>query len=175
MTDAIKTDRTAVPPAAATARGRRLGAVPAYGSHLPALAEMILRTDGAILELGGGLYSTPLLHAMGPPSGRLAVTIETDPAWRAMLFARFAGVLHVVSGHMPAVGMPAHWSVVLIDGPVALRQPLLAALADSATFLVCHDTLGADVYGWDFGGFRYRRDFRDVLPGTTVVSNEVEP
>lgn len=48
-----------------------------YSTHQSLLVAAIAATDGDILEIGGGWYSTPLITAMATPKGRLAFTFET--------------------------------------------------------------------------------------------------
>lgn len=48
-----------------------------YGSHFPVLKWAVERTNGAIFEMGAGLYSTPYLASTGRP----IVTHELDKDW----------------------------------------------------------------------------------------------
>jgi hypothetical protein len=51
-----------------------------YGSHLPVLEAVVgLIKPRSVLELGGGLHSTPFF--LSQPLERL-VSVETDPKWR---------------------------------------------------------------------------------------------
>lgn len=65
-----------------------------WGSHLPALAACLARSTGPVLELGGGHFSTPFLHAFCISSGRPLITVETDATWKM----RFADCLEI-QGH----------------------------------------------------------------------------
>ncbi|HMF85749.1 MAG TPA: hypothetical protein VK598_05300 [Nitrospiraceae bacterium] len=38
-----------------------------YSTYLPVLPAIAAQADGPILEIGGGLYSTPCLHGLGKP------------------------------------------------------------------------------------------------------------
>ena len=49
------------------------------GSHLPILLRAMKATTGPVLELGAGIYSTPILHALCQIEGRKLVTYESDP------------------------------------------------------------------------------------------------
>lgn len=122
------------------------GASPYY-SHQPVLAGYVERTRGPVLELGCGDGSTPMLHALCEPAGRLLISVEADAAWAS----RFAPLqtptheLHVPRGwddpefmdsvpHLP-------WSVAFVDqGSWDSRVRAVAALADTADFLVLHDS-----------------------------------
>ena len=61
----------------------------------------------------------------------------------------------------------------------------MALLREGATRETIADTAGVPVhvvrrnraparYGWDFSAFKYRRDFTDLTPHTTVVGNTIE-
>ena len=52
-----------------------------YGSNSIPLTAAALLTDGDLLELGMGLFSTPLLHEIAADSDRNLVSIDTDPNW----------------------------------------------------------------------------------------------
>ena len=54
---------------------------PNRGSHLPVLIKLVHMTDGPIIELGCGMYSTPFLHWACRPHGRLLTTYENNPEW----------------------------------------------------------------------------------------------
>ena len=55
-----------------------------YASHLPVLAAVCaLLQPRRILELGGGVYSTPFF--LGLPCLEELVTVEADPGWRNKL------------------------------------------------------------------------------------------
>lgn len=49
-----------------------------YSTHQALLTAAMLRTDGRILEMGGGWYSTPLISAFAHVQGRRAFTVETS-------------------------------------------------------------------------------------------------
>jgi hypothetical protein len=52
-----------------------------YGTHIAPLLTAVLATDGPVLELGCGDFSTPLLHAICAKQNRLLVSTDTDKAW----------------------------------------------------------------------------------------------
>ena len=145
-----------------------------WGSHLPALVHYVLRTRGPVLELGAGQWSTPVLHAMCAAGGRKLVTAEEDAAWRMKLAGDLAGEGHeFLASYGRAINRAGYWSVVLIDHAMDRRQADLLALGGRADVLVCHDT-NCVKYGWDFSRFRHRRDWADLSPTTTAVSDVLE-
>lgn len=48
-----------------------------YSTHQALLVAAMVATDGPIVEMGGGYYSTPLVSAFTAIQGRFAYTIET--------------------------------------------------------------------------------------------------
>ena len=52
-----------------------------YGSHMPILSRVVNACSGSILELGMGLYSTPLLDLMCYNDKRKIVSYDNDPEW----------------------------------------------------------------------------------------------
>src|SRR3990172_8056396 len=52
-----------------------------YGTHLPALIKAMEKTDGEVLELGMGIFSTPYLHYQCLLSKRKLVSYENYKAW----------------------------------------------------------------------------------------------
>jgi hypothetical protein len=148
-----------------------------FGTHQAVLRACLDQTSGSVLELGCGLYSTPLLHERCAAEGRLLVSADTDEAWLKR-FADMSGeghqFLHVTPERdwnlLPYQLRP--WSVVLVDQhPAAARLVSIAALMDAAEFIIVHDTETA-TYFYEplLRQFRYRFD-DGCDPQTTVVSN----
>ncbi len=148
-----------------------------YATHQRALVGAVLRTTGPVLELGAGDYSTPLLHEICTAQNRMLITIEDDASWLAR-FKSLGSKAHAFGrSTLGASGWPAgFWNVVLVDHTPSDRATALRIFEDSL-YLVVHDTEPTlnptDYPGLQaaLAGFRYRRDFRDVEPWTTVVSN----
>jgi len=57
-----------------------------YGTHLAPLIKAVSKTDGDILELGMGVFSTPFLHYTAILSNRKLVSIENDKSWAKFFF-----------------------------------------------------------------------------------------
>jgi hypothetical protein len=143
-----------------------------YRTHEPILAAAVaIARPGPVLELGCGTFSTPLLRAMCGAMGRRLVSVESDER-----FAKAWRVVHPEPGHeildaIPLTGEP--WSVVFVDhAPASARMKDVERLAESAEFLVLHDTEDP-VYEWQRLGelFTFRADYRRMKPWTSVVSN----
>lgn len=135
---------------------------PAVGSFLPALRWVCEHTDGPILELGGGYFSTPYLNELFK-QGRPVTTYEFDPEWASELRYRFN---HRITDELPY----GHWSVVLVDNEGWNREPYFKALAPRTDVFVVHDSQDPWIDDGLFARYFYRRDLGDN-PRTTVVSD----
>jgi hypothetical protein len=147
-----------------------------WSIHVPALAATVAATTGPVLELGCGLYSTPLLHLLC--ADRLLVSVEQDPGWAS----RFED-LRVPGRHELVLTRSwedlawlerVAWDVVFVDHAPARRRVVdLARLRSAARFLVVHDTEADEQYGWEplLSSFAHRADDRRARPWTTVVSD----
>lgn len=161
--------------------------VDAYATHLEGLAWALAHTTGPVVELGGGWYSTPMLHGFCEAQGRDLYTVE-DSEWFLEALKDYwpASWHHYV--HDEAYGIPvSDPGLVFIDAGTIYRAPLaLAAKEARAELVVVHDTEDPPVGGRpDWGepypgmaealdSFAYRRDFTAYSERTTVVSDTVE-
>ena len=93
----------------------------AYGTHLPLLTQAMLHTTGPVLECGGGLCSTPVMHALcvRTEPQRCMVTAEEKESWFVGLQRQYAcpwhSVMHVRSWEQFFERMGRQWSVALVD------------------------------------------------------------
>jgi len=144
-----------------------------YATHLPLLAACVANSGGPVLELGCGLYSTPVLHALC--LGRRLVSVESNAEW----YERFKHLntdQHrvVLSKEVPE--LPSPWSVVLVDQhPVKTRAPSILRLREKTTLFVCHDTEHR-LYEYEpvLSTFKYRVEWQRYAPWTSVVSDTIE-
>jgi hypothetical protein len=118
-----------------------------WGSHLPALIACASATDGPILEVGVGYYSTPILHALCQGSERRLMSVDEDLDFAENFKSTYARPWHGFT-YSPDYAVLAdlakeQWSVVFIDNgkspPGARRGADAALFARSATFVVVHD------------------------------------
>lgn len=123
-----------------------------YGSHREALKWCIDNSNGPILELGGGIYSTPLTHEAAK-NGRKVLTIDHNPEWVKSLSEQYSHPNHTIKvcvphaweQHLPDWNMVPyqheHWGVVFVDQmPSSARILGIVACAFNADFVVVHDT-----------------------------------
>ena len=147
-----------------------------FATHLPALAGCVAHTDGPVLELGSGLYSTPVLHAMC--QGRELVTTDSNAAWLDRLRYMESDThrfVHVEDWERLPL-LDRDWSVALVDqSPGRSRARTIARLKDRAEFIVVHDSQAHEYYGFEplLSSFRFRADFFEpgIKVRTTVVGD----
>ena len=150
-----------------------------FGSHLPVLMKVMEISDGPVLELGSGYYSTVYLHWACFNAKRPLTTIESK--WQYYreiknLRCDWHDIQHVKKWKHAEQYYKKDWSVVLVDqGPGYNRGPSAAQLTH-ADYVVLHDS-DEDSYGYSkiYPLFKYRFDYHpaeNCTPGTTVLSNK---
>jgi hypothetical protein len=151
---------------------------PRYGSHLLVLVQALAHTRGRVLELGAGLYSTPLLHAICALEGRQLVTLEDHPdvyRWAMAYQGGYHTVVEVRDWDRAGL-IDFEWDVALVDhSPSARRVADIRRLAARTGYLVLHDSNGRYDHHYHYSEiyplFQYKLDFTAVEPSTTVLSN----
>jgi hypothetical protein len=144
------------------------------GSHIPVLLKVIPKTEGAVCEMGAGIYSTPILHLL--TQGRTLYTYETDKEYLHYAH-KFQTKNHRIR-NMDTVDFDRHWSVVFIDhyNKPRGRRGDDAMKFKNADIIILHDTEQPEEYGYDkvFPHFKYRADFTECVPNTSIVSNVID-
>ena len=151
-----------------------------FATHISILLACLEHTQGPVLELGSGLFSTPVIAAFAVD--RFVRTIESDPNWHARV-CQFCNVQPVTKHRHQVVYVPDyedapiadhHWSVVLLDHEPPARRGIDAArLRDNCQLLIGHDSQHPDYgYGPVFDTFKFRFTDERMMPWTTVVSDE---
>lgn len=116
----------------------------AYGTHLAPLIQAMSKTDGDVLELGLGVFSTPYLHYQCILSDRKLVSYENDAGW-AHFFIKYGyenpnHEIKVVDNYDEA-DIEKKWDVVLVDhSPSARRVVDIKRLANLAKYIIIHDS-----------------------------------
>lgn len=150
---------------------------PRYGSHLVPLLLAVMRTTGDVLELGLGVSSTPVLHALCQLQGRRLVTIENNREWFSIgerYASDFHQVLYVPEWADAPIERP--WSVALVDhSPDERRAIELERLAPHTEILIAHDANRRywKQYGYDrvFPTFAHRVIYDRDDPATAILSS----
>ena len=163
-----------------------LGTEARWGTHIPAMFLAVELLPGRVLELGIGYFSTSILHNLRP--GYL-LSVESSPGW----ITRFINLQderhkfrHVVDYDKMFSTIGLNWDVVLADHrPYQQRYKDIARLKGHSRIFVVHDTDEGSVK--DFmteeeiedarrllNSFKYRIDFKHILPYTSVLSDEID-
>jgi hypothetical protein len=146
-----------------------------WSTHMPMLIRLVQMTDKPVLEIGSGLYSTPLLHWLCKERNVKLITYEDTPEY--FKFAKsFQSRNHSIRfvEDWKNIDVETNWGVVLIDHhPEEQRGKDIMRLKDKADYFVLHDSEKEIVYGYDkvWEHFKYRYDWKDCKPWTTVLSN----
>jgi len=145
-----------------------------FATHIPLLAASVVKTTGAVLELGCGAYSTPTLHAICSVSGRELLSLEGDPEWFE-LFRRFNRGSHKVELVQDWAKIPIlrPWDVAFVDhAPGQDRIVQIQRLKPHARIIIAHDTEHRS-YGYEpiFAQFKYRLEWRPYSPWACAVSD----
>jgi hypothetical protein len=152
-----------------------------WGTHVPLLAAVVASArPGAVIELGGGHYSTALLAEMCRAMGREFYSVDHDAKW-ASANADLCEVQLVPSwGEFRALEWTVGAVIFIDNEPGPDRCPNLKwARAQKPQFIVCHDTLhpqkedrewysGMDA---ELSTFKYRYDYVSMASATSVVSD----
>lgn len=151
-----------------------------YASHLSALIRALSLTDGDVLELGMGFFSTPFLHHFCLLNKRRLVSYDNDEKY--VKWAEYYGYnskfhkIYYVKD-WDNIKIEKSWDVVLVDhSPNSRRRKEIRRLAERAKYIVIHDSHpGKDreyKYSRVYPLFKYRSDW--VKDRTTVLSNLVD-
>jgi len=147
-----------------------------HSTHMPFLMKAVLATNGDILEMGSGMFSTPLLHWMAYPD-RKVYTYESNPEYYEMV-SGFKAPHHeiILVDSWDDAPIEREWGLALIDhSPADRRKVDILRLANYAKMIFIHDTEPRNErkYGYNevIKKFRYNHFFRDLKPQSAVVSN----
>ncbi len=151
-----------------------------WATHVPLLVRMFDKTEGDVLEMGTGYYSTPVLAWLCELSGRNLYSYESKMKWYAKV-VRKAKPFHkiIFCQNWDEADIERHWGLAFIDhGPNKRRQIDIRRLANHADIIVIHDTepeCEKDYnYSSIFSLFKYRVDFTKYKPWTSAVSNFID-
>lgn len=151
-----------------------------FATHIPTLLACLQHTDGPVLELGSGWFSTPVLSAFA--TDRLIRTVESDRDWHARV-SRICTYQPITQHRHQIVCVPDYddapiddhdWAIVLLDHEPPPRRGVDALrLRERCRLMIGHDSEhSAYGYAAAFDTFRYRLTDSRLLPWTTVVSDE---
>jgi hypothetical protein len=152
-------------------------------THIMLLMRVFDLSEGDVLEVGTGYFSTLLLHWLSSITHRHVYSYESKEYWYERAKKYESKYHHIVlcKDWDSADFDKKHWGMVFIDhGPNSRRAVDIPRFANIADYIVIHDTqpdqkhvnLPQDYHYervWPL--FKYRYDYKKVLPWTSVVSN----
>ena len=148
-----------------------------WGSHIPILVKVMNLSQGPVLELGMGLFSTPLLHWLCLEQKRQMVSYDNSLEWVKMnktFESPIHRILYTQTADWESAGADRHWGLALVDHHPGIRRGIDAIrLKDKADYVVVHDSDLLTEYGYEniYQHFKYSYDWKRRKPWTTVLSN----
>jgi hypothetical protein len=146
-----------------------------WTSHMPSLIKLVQNTEGPILELGSGPYSTPILHWLCSVTGRRLITYENVESYYK--FARqFQTKYHSIRFIKSWDEVPVKkYSIVMIDHEPSERRVVDIERFKDSDYLIVHDTEDKMEYLYGFSKiyhlFKNRHDFTSGNR-TSILSNK---
>ena len=146
-------------------------------THVPLLVQVFEMSEGDVLEMGTGYFSTLILRWLCEMHDRTLYSFEGNKRWydRAMKKPKSFQKLTYVENWDDA-DIERDWGMAFIDhGPNSRRHIDVARIAGYAEYIVIHDTEPESDKNykyskiWDL--FKSRYDYKKCLPWTSVVSN----
>ena len=140
-----------------------------WASHLPSLFSCLLATNGAVLEVGAGDWSTPLLRQYCKTAERKFVSVEEDRTW-ATKYGSFCHADAELTEYLQACAREP-WSIVFLDHNGHRRAKDALLFVDSAEYVVIHDYPSPDIFK-DFPQNRWKHNIVDrrARPWTLVLT-----
>lgn len=145
-----------------------------YSTHLPMLLLALQQTNGDVVELGSGEYSTPLLRRYCQENNRGFYTYDNNEEWASKTSSVWIKDWAVHTEWKRKCG------VMFIDlAPGDYRWKAMIEAKDLADIVVVHDSeevgLGDYQLRRAFPHFNYRLNHNRLGPGagTSAVSNKI--
>ena len=141
------------------------------------LIKALAATEGTVVEVGGGVFSTPLLHWLCKMQDRRLITYENEQQYYD--FSReFQSRQHSIRliKDWDEMDFKSHRGVVFIDHHPEARRGLDALRFKDADIIVMHDTERPEKYNYDgvWEHFKYVYHWKDGKPWTSMVSNKID-
>ena len=162
-----------------------------YGSNSIPLVVSALLTEGDLLELGMGMYSTPLLHKLAVSKRAQAVSIDTKLEW-----ANHFTFYNLTNNHlvyamdykdMNLFGLDKMWGLVLVDhGQADTRHINIHNFANISQIVIAHDAEDTSEHMYKYEKNRIRPLFKyssrfsvfhqdkSTYTGTLILSNFID-
>jgi hypothetical protein len=150
-----------------------------WTTHIGMLIKYVQLCKGDVLELGAGVYSTPMLHWLCKLEGKKLVTYDNSNE-----FFRFASmfkssnhkVIKIEDNNWDIVKPDRIWGVVFIDHhPQERRGQEAVNFCNNAEYVILHDSDPeyGNKHGYEaaYPLYKYRYDWKECSPHTTILSN----
>lgn len=150
-------------------------------THIPILIDALMLTDGNILEMGCGYYSTLIIHNICRHTKRKITSLETDNNW----LKKFIDLktdwhdFRLVENwdDFDLTNNNEGWDLVFCDhSPGEKRKDSIRSLRDYANYIVVHDTENDPRANYQFESvfpeFKYQWTFKRYKVHTTILSNK---
>lgn len=144
-----------------------------YTTHMGVLIKAVQASDGDVIEMGGGPFSTPLLHWLCKLYGRKLTTYEhaRDYYDYERNFQSKEHRIRLVTDWNKI--KPVRCGVLFIDHHPSARRGIDAIrFKDHADYIVLHDAERDVKYGYDWTRFKHVYIWKECKPWTAVVSNK---
>lgn len=145
-----------------------------WSTRMPVLIRLANITTEPIMEVGTGIYSTPLLHWLCDETKRSLVSYEGDKDF-IKLAREYESENHIVRliDNYLKIRNTDHYSIILIDHNDHSRGKTVVHFKNSADYVVIHgsNVVRKNLYQIVFLEFKYRKDYDRYIPWTTVLSN----
>lgn len=146
------------------------------GSHLPVLAKLLQNTTGAVIELGAGFNSTPLLYWYCKSFDRYFISYENHKDW----CDKMGDLTNYIENWNNLDIESNYWDIAFIDCRPALERHRFAIkLRNNAKFVILHDSEPEIdkyyAYRRVYQYFKYKYNFTNVKPNTLILSNFYDP
>jgi hypothetical protein len=146
-----------------------------YTTHMPTVIKVVQATTGPVIEFGGGLCSTPLLHWLCAEDRRKLISFEDNPEYYQYMKV-FQSRTHRIRlvNNWDDIKVNGHYSVILIDHITERRAIDAIKWKDNADYIILHDTESKnEVYHYNevYPHFKYVYHWKFSWPWTSVVSN----
>jgi hypothetical protein len=145
-------------------------------SHLCLLARVFDKSEGDVLEIGTGFFSTLLLHWLATTFKRQVYSYESKRAWYDRNKKYNNEYHHIVYCPNWDELPDKHWGMIFIDhSPNERRITEINKL--KADYIVFHDSQPDEDHIYHYSQirpFKYRYDYKKILPWTSVVSDTKE-
>ena len=150
-----------------------------YTTHITMLMKTLQISRGDVIECGGGIFSTPLLHWMCKAMDRELISYESDLEYFRYERA-FQSRQHRIRfvENWDDIPIPKHVGMVFIDHhPPKRRMIETLRFKNVADYIVIHDT-ERDSREYNrpevFAQFKYRYDWKACKPWTSVLSQKYD-